>query len=131
MASYSHRSLRQKLGIQPGMRLYFYNLPSDVMRELGDLNDDTSIVADEELANHFHYFVTTKQQLAHIADSVEHLKEAHQIFWLSWPKKSSGVTSEITEQDLRDALLPTGLVDTKVCSVSDVYSGLKFVWRKE
>lgn len=130
MASYSHRTLRQKLDIQPGMRLYFYNAPSDVMRELGDLDDDTSIVTDEEVASYLHYFITTKRQLNMLAERVEHLKEPHQIIWISWPKKSSKVPSEITDQDLRDALLPTGLVDTKVCSVSDIYSGLKFVWRK-
>jgi hypothetical protein len=130
MAGYSHRTLRQKLDIQPGMRLYFHNAPADVLAELGDLDDDTSIVNSEEIASYLHYFITTKSQLKMIAERVEHLKEPHQIFWISWPKKASGVPTEITEDDLRAQLLPTGLVDVKVCAVSDVYSGLKFVWRK-
>ena len=129
MASYSHRSLRSKLDIQPGMRLYFHNAPADVLNELGDLNDDTTMTMDEELANYFHYFITTKHQLSLLAGRIERLKEPHQIFWISWPKKSSKIPTEITDQDVRDALLPTGLVDTKVCAVSDIYSGLKFVWR--
>lgn len=131
MVTYSHRTLRQKLDIQPGMRLYFSNAPADVLTELGDLDDDTSFVTDEESANYLHYFITTKHQLQIIAERIEHLKEVHQIIWISWPKKSSKVPSEVTDQDLRDALLPTGLVDTKVCSVSDIYSGLKFVWRQK
>jgi hypothetical protein len=130
MAGYSHRTLRQKLDIQPGMRLYFQNAPADVLLDIGDLDEDTTLVADEELASYLHYFVTTQSQLRAIAQRVEHLKKPHQIFWISWPKKSSKIPSEITEQDLRDLLLPTGLVDIKVCAVSDTYSGLKFVWRK-
>ncbi len=129
MTGYLHRTLRRKLGIQPGMRLYFSNAPADVLSELGDLDDDTSIVSDEAAANYLHYFITTKHQLEIIAERIEHLKEPHQIIWISWPKKSSKIPSEISDQDLRDALLPAGLVDTKVCSVSSIYSGLKFVWR--
>lgn len=131
MAGYSHRTLRQKLDIQPGMRLYFHNAPSDVLDELGDLDDVTSLVYDEESASYLHYFITTKPQLRSIAEKMTHLQEPHQIVWVSWPKKSSKVPSEITEQDLRDELLPIGLVDIKVCAVSEVYSGLKFVWRKK
>jgi hypothetical protein len=131
MAGYSNKSLRTKLGIQAGMRLYIHNMPHDVVLALGNLDDDTTIVTDPVLANFFHYFVATKSELFNIAETFQHLKAPSQILWISWPKKSSGVKSEISEQDLRDALLPIGLVDTKVCAVSDVYSGLKFVWRKK
>ncbi len=131
MAGYSHRTLRDKLDIKAGMRLYFQHAPSDVMTELGDLNDDTTVIHDEVLANFFHYFIATRSELFNIAETLQHLKAPGQIVWISWPKKSSKVKSEITEQDLRDALLPIGLVDTKVCAVSDIYSGLKFVWRKK
>lgn len=129
MAGYSHRSLRDKLDIKPGMRLYFKNAPVDVIAVLGDLDDDTTRVHDEALANYLHYFVTSKHQLKMIAEKLPHLRTPGQIVWVSWPKKSSDTPSEITEQDLRDALLPTGLVDIKVCAVSTIYSGLKFVWR--
>jgi hypothetical protein len=131
MAGYSHRTLRDKLEIKPGMRLYFYQLPHDVAKELGDLDDDTTIVHDEVLANYFHYFISTMAELCMIAETIAPLKAPGQIVWISWPKKSSKVKSELTEQDLRDILLPTGLVDTKVATVSDIYSGLKFVWRKK
>ncbi len=131
MTGYSHRSLRDKLGIHAGMRLYFERLPSDVHTAIGDLDDDTTVVHDPQLANYFHYFITTRAQLTPIAESLQHLQAPGQIIWISWPKKASKVTADVTEQDLRDALLPIGLVDTKVCAVSDIYSGLKFVWRKK
>lgn len=131
MTSYSHRSLRDKLGIHAGMRLYFERMPSDVHTAIGDLDDDTTVVHDPQLANYFHYFVTTRAQLAPIAESLLHLQAPGQIVWISWPKQASKVPTDVSEQDLRDALLPIGLVDTKVCSVSDIYSGLKFVWRKK
>lgn len=125
------RTLREKLDIKPGMRLYFERLPGDVHIELGDLDDDTSLVHDPQLANYFHYFITTRSQLMTIAESLQHLKAPSQIVWISWPKQASKLKTDVTEQDLRDALLPVGLVDTKVCAVSDTYSGLKFVWRKK
>ena len=131
MAGYSHKSLRDKLGIKPGMRLYFHNAPAEVLAELGDLEEVTTTVRDPELATFFHYFITTRSQLFQVAEKLQHLKAPDQILWVSWPKQSSKVTTDITDQDLRDALLPIGMVDVKVCSVSDIYSGLKFVWRKK
>jgi hypothetical protein len=51
--------------------------------------------------------------------------------WISWPKKSSKLPTELTEDTLRDVGLPTGLVDNKVCAINEQWSGLRFVWRKE
>jgi hypothetical protein len=53
------------------------------------------------------------------------------VIWVSWPKKSSGVKTDITEDTIRDVALPMGLVDIKVCAVDEVWSGLKLVIRKE
>jgi hypothetical protein len=131
IAGYSQKSLRDKLDIKPGMRLYFHNAPAEVLAELGDLEEVTSLVHDPELATFFHYFITTRSQLFKVAEQFQHLKAPNQILWVSWPKKASKVQTDITEQDLRDALLPIGMVDVKVCAVSDIYSGLKFVWRKK
>lgn len=131
MAGNSHKSLRTKLDIHPGMRLYFHNAPSDVLNELGDLDDDTSVVHDEALANFFHYFISTRTELFNVAEKLQHLHAPGQIVWISWPKKAAKIKTDFTEQDIRDALLPIGLVDTKVCAVSDIFSGLKFVWRQK
>lgn len=124
-------TLKDKLGIKAGMRLYWHDMPQSIKAELEDVDEVTTIVHDPELANFFHYFVTTKHQVHTLAEKFQHLKAPHQILWVSWPKEGSNTHSEVTEQDLRDALLPIGLVDTKHCSVSEKYSGLKFVWRKE
>ena len=51
--------------------------------------------------------------------------------WIAWPKRSSRVTTDLTEDVLREVVLPTGMVDNKVCAVNEVWSGLRFVWRKE
>lgn len=131
MAGYSHRTLRQKLDIKAGMRLYLHNVPADTLAELGDLEEVTSVVKDPQIANFFLYCITTKSELRQIAEQHQHLQEPGQILWIAWPKKSSKVPSGITEQDLRDELLPIGLVDIKVCAISDIYSGLKFVWRRK
>lgn len=126
----SEKSLRGKLGIKPGMRLYFERAPADVFTELGDIDDDTTtVVQDAKLANYFHYFITTKAELYPIAEALQHLKAPSQIIWISWPKKSTKIKTNITEQDIRDSLLPLGLVDSATCEVSDTYSALKFVWR--
>ncbi len=131
MVGYSKKSLREKLDIKPGMRVYLKHAPSNFLTDLGDLDDDTTLVHDEALANFFHYFISTRSELFLVAETLQHLKAPGQVIWISWPKKSSKAKSNISEQDLRDALLPIGLVDTKVCAISDVYSGLKFAWRKK
>lgn len=129
MSDYSHKSLRAKLDIKPGMRLFLHNVPSDVVADMDDLEEVTTVVHDPELANFFLYVLANKNDLQLITEKHLHFKAPSQIIWVAWPKKSSGIKSNVTEQDLRDALLPIGLVDTKVCSISNIYSGLKFVWR--
>lgn len=130
MVGYSDRSLREKLGINPGMRLYFHDAPLDVLQSLGDLDDDTTVVHEPVLANFFMYFLSTRSQLFTVAETLQHMPAPGQIVWIVWAKQSSKQAGELTEQDLRDALLPIGMVDTKVAAINTTYSGLKFVWRK-
>jgi hypothetical protein len=63
-------------------------------------------------------------------EAVQSMTEAGGV-WLAWPKKSSGVVTDVTEGVLREVVLPTGWVDNKVCAIDDIYSGLRFVKRKE
>lgn len=130
MVERSNHTLREKLGIKPGMRIYIHDAPPDVLHQLGDLDDDTTIVHEPVLANFFLYFLSTPSQLFTIAETLQHMPGPDQIVWISWPKKVSKTATEITEQDLRDALLPIGMVDTKAALINDTYSSLKFVWRK-
>jgi len=68
--------------------------------------------------------------VAEIPEAMASLKKDGGL-WLCWPKKSSRVPTDVTENLLRDLFLPTGMVDNKVCAVTDVWSGLRFVWRKD
>lgn len=81
-------------------------------------------------AEWLHMFMTKREQTERF---MVHLKfnEIQKGLWISWPKKSSGLHSDITEQDLRDIVLPYGWVDVKVCSIDGIWSGLKFVERKQ
>ena len=78
-----------------------------------------------------HLFVSSKSALQAKLRSFRDAIESDGVIWVSWPKKSSGVTSDITEDVVREVALPLGLVDIKVCAVDEVWSGLKLMIRKE
>ena len=78
-----------------------------------------------------HVFVTRKSDLAKSLKTFRAKLKSDGVVWVSWPKKSSGVPTDLTEDIIRDAAIPLGLVDIKVCAVDDVWSGLKLVIRKE
>lgn len=77
-----------------------------------------------------HVFVTERRALADVLARLRKLLGAEATVWVSWPKKASGVPSEISEDSVREFALPLGFVDVKVCAVSEVWSGLKLVVRK-
>lgn len=81
-------------------------------------------------AQWLHGFFTSQAQLRDFLDTTDLAKIAGG-FWVSWPKKSSGIETDLTEQTFRDLILPTGWVDTKVCAIDDTWSGLKFLRRKQ
>lgn len=132
---YSGTPLAKKLGLKPGMAVLFLDLPD----HLGDLTrtDGLASVAtslDRVAAREFDLiqaFETVREQLADRLPALRAALKADGMLWLSWPKKSSGVETTITEDVLRQLVLPQGLVDVKVCAVDSVWSGLKFVFRKE
>jgi hypothetical protein len=78
-----------------------------------------------------HLFTTHKAVLSAELKTLRHLVKPDCAVWISWPKKASKVPTDITEQTIRDLALPLGFVDIKVCAVSDIWSGLKLVVRKE
>ncbi|HET7064493.1 MAG TPA: DUF3052 domain-containing protein [Rudaea sp.] len=77
-----------------------------------------------------HIFATTRAQLTAEISAAARKLDAGGMLWISWPKKSSGVTSDLDEDTLRELVLPLGLVDVKVCAVTEIWSGLKFCWRR-
>lgn len=129
---YSGRPLVKKLGIEEGMRVALLNAPDEYLGLLGALPDGVRFEADlVGLPDLVHAFV---RERAHLAATLQALREridGPTPVWVSWPKKSSKVATTVTEDVVRAVALPLGFVDVKVCAVSEVWSGLKLVVRKE
>ena len=129
---YSGTPLSRKLGIKEGTRVLALGSPPEYARILGDLPPGVSFVsragARVDLA---HLFVVRRAELArHLAKLRGSLRPEVAV-WVSWPKKSAKVPTDITEDVIREVALPMGFVDVKVCAVTEVWSGLKLVVRKE
>jgi hypothetical protein len=133
MAGYSGTPLWKKLGYGTGMSAYVDGGPKNY-RSLLELPADVAITwlgsakSDIEFV---HLFATSAPQLKAKLKSYRTKIVPNGMIWVSWPKKSSGVKTDITEDTVRDVALPMGLVDIKVCAVDEVWSGLKLVIRKE
>ena len=129
---YSNTPLQKKLGIKPGMRIKTRNAPDQYRSLLEPL--PPSVAMSSRLRSGidmWHLFTANYRELADsLPVAMAEIKQEGMI-WVSWPKKSSGVASEITEDAIRECALPLGLVDIKVCAIDDVWSGLKLVIRKE
>ena len=129
-AGYSGTPLPQKLGFKDGTRYLLVGAPEGYARTLGRL--PASCMACRPLDTSLdliQFFTPSAKDLAsHIAPLAAKLQSAGAL-WVSWPKISSGVATDITETDVRRIGLAAGLVDVKVCAVDAVWSGLKFVRR--
>jgi hypothetical protein len=131
VAGYSGTPLAKKLGIKDAHRVLLLGAPKEYERLLEPLppgvvftNKATSNV---DIA---HLFVTQQEELVKHLVSLRKKLKPDAALWISWPKKSAKVATTITEDSIRKAALPLGLVDIKVCAVDDVWSGLKLVVRK-
>ena len=132
MAGYSGKPLFEKLGIKPKQRLYVKNPPDDYYQLIAPMFEQvvflTRATNNIDLA---HVFTTKAKELAQNLSLLIHKINPDGMIWVSWPKKSSKVATDITEDTIREICLPMGLVDVKVCAVDDIWSGLKLVIRKE
>jgi hypothetical protein len=127
---YSAKPLGQKLGLKPGLRVRLRHAPPEYWAWCGI--DEAGVDIVRAGAFDFgHVFATTREGLERDLATLAPALDANGMLWISWPKKSSRVATDITENTLRELALPLGLVDVKVCAVSEVWSGLKFVWRRE
>ncbi len=132
MAGYANKPLRDKLGFKLGQLIYFKAAPEEYFRELGALPKGMFVAKKlNRPVDFMHCFYTHKVDLEEDIIKFQQYLEQNGMLWVSWPKKASKVKTDITEQTLRDILLPTNLVDIKVAAITDVWSGLKFVWRKK
>lgn len=132
MPGYSGTPLAKKLGIKSGFRVKTKNAPPVYQRLLQPIPDDVSFSArfrsDIDL---WHLFTSSRKELAQQLATAQNQIRPDGMIWVSWPKKASGVPSEISEDTMREIALPMGLVDVKVCAVDDTWSGLKLMIRNE
>jgi hypothetical protein len=132
LSGYSGKPLWQKLGLVPGAALAIVNSTSDLVPRYWENAPFGIELTDPARARIVHLFVASRAELVRECHRIVPVLAKTATLWISWPKKASGRGSDVTEDVLREILLPTGLVDVKVCSVTDeLWSGLKFVWRKE
>jgi hypothetical protein len=132
MAGYSGTPLPQKLGIKPGATVVVINAPPDYRKLLGKSASDAQFTTRAGAdANFIHFFTKRRAELEKQLARLRSKLADSGTLWVSWPKKSSGVTTDITEDVIRAVALPLGFVDTKVCAVDDIWSGLKLMIRRE
>lgn len=131
-AGYSGTPLAKKLGIVAGTHVRGIDLPPDYAELLAPLPD--GVVFDRRTSSStdvVHLFVTRKADLATQLTTLRTGIRADAAVWVSWPKKTAKAPTDITEDTIRTTALPMGFVDIKVCAVSDTWSALKLVIRKE
>jgi hypothetical protein len=128
MAGYSGTPLVKKLGIKAGQRIYVANAPEQYFDWLYPLPEDVEIRSklSSEL-DFIHLFVLDDKSFRALLVRGKKSLKSNGMLWVSWPKKSSGVATDLDENIIRDFGLKNGLVDVKVCAVDEVWSGLKFV----
>ena len=132
MAGYSGTPLAKKLGIKEGSRVFLFNAPRNYWDLLAPPPADVQAVAQiDQDTDLIHIFSTEQVELASSLRTALEKMSPNAAIWVSWPKKSSKVPTDITEDVIREVALPMGLVDIKVCAVDEVWSGLKLVVRKE
>ena len=132
MVGYSGTPLAAKLGLKAGALLHVVNAPAGYRELLAPLPDGARIATRAAGgADIVHHFATRRAELATALKSYRRKLDVATPVWVSWPKKSAKLPTDITEDTIRDVALPLGYVDIKVCAVSDIWSGLKLVVRKE
>jgi Protein of unknown function (DUF3052) len=124
--------LVKKLGFKRGFTVAWVDAPDDFGDMLGALPEDVTV--REQLRAPLDLivcFVTARRDLERRLPKLRAALQPAGMLWIAWPKRASGVPTDMTEDVVRDVALPTGLVDTKVAAISDVWSGLRLVIRKE
>jgi hypothetical protein len=129
-AGYSQRSLVEKLGIKPDMRIAILHSPRGYRATLGNLPPGVTVTSVARgVLPLIHFFTADRALLERQLPALLRALARDGALWVSWPKKASGVPTDMTEGVVRAVTLPTGLVDVKVAAVDDVWSGLKLVRR--
>ena len=130
MAGYSGTPLPKKLGLKEGSRIALINAPKDLERALGKLPDKAEILTRViKPLDIVLLFVLNERALLRDFDKLAKKLASNGMIWVAWPKKSSGVPTDLSFERVQRIGLESGLVDVKICAIDDVWSGLKFVIR--
>jgi hypothetical protein len=131
-AGYSGTPLVKKLGIKAGSEICLVDAPANYLSIIGPMPEGVKISERVLKTTDFvHIFTSKKAELSKVLGAYRTKIKSDGVVWVSWPKKSSKVPTDITEDTIREVALPLGFVDIKVCAVTEVWSGLKLVVRKE
>jgi hypothetical protein len=125
---YSGKPVFEKLGLKPELRAVVINPPENYEAILGT---QQGFLGTYEQVEFVHLFTESRDEMEKVLADWRHRIASTGMLWVSWPKKSSKVPTDIDENVIREVCLPMGWVDVKVCAVSEVWSGLKLVIRKE
>ena len=132
MAGTSGKPLSQKLGLKPGFRIFVAGAPADYRKIVGEWPEGAIIVSRASAPlDVVHVFAAEAKGLAAKLTRYREAVAPDGMIWVSWPKKASGVATDLSDVVVRDLALPLGLVDIKVCAIDEIWSGLKFVNAKE
>lgn len=130
-AGYSGTPLWRKLGLKDGQRVLTISVPENYPELIAPLPEGLQLSTRfRSKVDIVHAFLTTKSSLIRALDRAERVMNRNAAIWISWPKRASGVRSEVSEDTIREFALPRGLVDIKVCAVDATWSALKLVIRK-
>lgn len=128
--AYRSTPLPKKLGIKPNSRVLLVDAPGEIERTLGELPDGVRLKRDtQDLADITLWFVRSRDMLMRKIEEMNPFARSGGL-WIIWPKKSSGVENDVSQQVVRQAGLDNGMVDYKICSIDEVWSGLRFTQRK-
>lgn len=133
-AGYSGTPLPRKLGLKPGLRVGLVSAPAGFEAGLGSAEGailEHAVLRQGKRWDIVLYFVKRRDGLEHDLTRLTRAFPPAGALWIAWPKRSSGVETDLTENILREVCLPTGMVDNKVCAIDEIWSGLRFVWRLE
>lgn len=125
---YSGTPLGKKLGIKAGFKIKVINPPEAYLQWLGPLPEGVEwLQGQKELVDMIHFFTKQESELQALLPQLSRQIKVNGMIWVSWPKKASKVSTDITEDTIRNVALAIGLVDVKVCAVNEVWSALKLV----
>lgn len=129
---YSGTPLAKKLGIKQGFSLLIVNAPANYIELVSPLPEGVNIFEDRGSGlDLIHIFTNSRDELFSKLSECRYLIKQDGAIWVSWYKKAAKLPTEITEDTIREAAFPLGLVDVKVCAVDEIWSGLRVVIRRE